>query len=241
MAQENGSDFSAYQKAYYDYMGVTVSIPDEYVTYDSVTKEDLQRRFARTMHFADMTDRSIGNFSVFVVGPIVCLDSNSVILLDGGVMYNTPIRPGHQAPINNGLVRDAAFVGSMLNNLKLPWFHYDHDLEIQNDAALMQKINTATRQNAKVYTDHEWLLRTNSRQVGVVLIPEFHLVECGDSALMQQIRQRTDVCYGIDFYRPDRYMPVKMLVFIKKGVGNIDAYVDKISRYIRFDPDFKFE
>ncbi len=50
------------------------------------------------------------------------------------------------------------------------------------------------------------------------------------------------LCYGIDFYRPDNSLDFAVLMFIKhKPTKSVTEYLDELTQYIRFDPDFKLE
>ena len=123
----------------------------------------------------------------------------------------------------------------------------------------MKKIEDARSKYVRTFADGELVFPTNSDRAYIVQIPYLDKIFCGidylvrDSAtivsgkhsnieaLNREIWGKCDKCFGIDFYRADRYMSVSMLVFIdsKHTTWSIGQYADLLSRYICFVPKFK--
>ena len=112
----------------------------------------------------------------------------------------------------------------------------------------MKKIEDA-RSKYILYTEHSKLQKqTNSDRVCIVRLPYIDKISCGrtegkhsKNETLNNVWNECSLCYGVEFYRADRYTPCSMLFFIDRKRGkSIERYVEQLSRYIYFDPKFKF-
>ena len=232
-----GADFKAYVETHKDYWGISLSIPQSMIEKDAEGQMVLWRIF----QFSSAEDRN-ENYPIFYSGPIVNIDKNCMLIMPFLFFEQKP-RPAYEAPITEQTVpnHSAMFSGRLLNNCGLPWFHIEHEPSVLNDKELMEKINTTIQKYVQTHADDELTKNTNSDRVFLTQIPYLNKMKSSDDALNLRLRENATYCYGLEFYRADRYHTVDMLLFINgKGGKTIDDYVEQISRYIKFDEDFKY-
>ena len=128
----------------------------------------------------------------------------------------------------------------MLNNLTLPWFHYEHDDYILNNDTLMDRIREAERKYVLARRESDALTeRINCDVATIVRIPVMESLNTFEkNESLELLKSLYRECYGVDFFRADRYKAMRILVFMNSGKKTIDDYVDKISRHVKFDPNF---
>lgn len=240
-----------------DYYGVKLSFPEKMIDETVFTKEG---EFGYNYFiFADIKE-SGGNVPNFVGGVFIRLDEGCYVIMEGLSHAQKP-RPDSYPPIDENTIKHhrSAFDGRMLNNCGLPWFHIDHEPSVLNNQELMKKIEDARSKYTLCSENSKLQKQTNSDRAYIVEIPYLDKICCGvdflrrDAAtiasgkhsnietLNKEIWGKCDKCFGIDFYRADRYMSVNMLVFIdsKHITQSIEQIADQLSQYIYFDPKFK--
>ena len=182
-----------------------------------------------------------GPFPTFAGGPIVNIDNHCSVIMEDLRDISQP-HPELEMPIDDNTLgqHKTWFEGIMLNNCNLPWGQIERREEILNNDSLMRLINSAKNQYVRKSTSTALLNATNTDCIYIVKIPNVGMITCRDKSYNKIIKKHTE-CYGVDFYRVNRYKPISMMVFIDSNiVKTIDDYVEEISRYIRFDEDFKF-
>lgn len=234
-AQQSYEDYCRQMKEWY---GLTLRFPAESV--NNIGKE--QPATMSNIMFANMQEAG-GNVPIISIGQIVKLDEYCTLIL-ADVTGNKPapkrLRPFNEADLKNHRPYSEIM---MLCNCGLPWFHLDHSYEILNDEQWMSKINTARDLYSHLYTVGRMVTTTNSRAVGVVRIPQVSKLNSFDQTTNAWLHEQAfGCCYGIDFYRPDNSLDFAVLMFIKhKPAKSVTEYLDELTQYIRFDPDFKLE
>ena len=93
----------------------------------------------------------------------------------------------------------------------------------------------------KVYSDTQQTKYSNVDKIYVVRIPYLKNISCLSDTYKNSIVNNAVECWGLEFYKAGRFCFFGMLVLIEKGGKTIDDYVEQISHYVRFDPDFKLE
>ena len=250
--------YDEYKQRMMDYYGLKLSFPEK-MTDETVFPKNASFGY-NFFSFADMKE-SGGNIPNFEGGLFIRLDEGCYVIMDG-LSYAQKPRPDHVAPIDENTIKyhRPAFDGDMLNNCGLPWFHIDHEPSVLNNQELMKKIEDARSKYILFSENNKLQKQTNSDRASIVQIPYLDKIYCGtdfflrDSAtiasgkhsnnetLNKEIWGKCDKCFGIDFYRADRYMSVNMLVFIDSKRGKpIEKYVEQLAQYIYFDPNFKYE
>lgn len=217
-------------------LGVVVSFPPKTVNISKRPKKSTDHYFI----FSNPNSAK-GPRPIFIGGPIVTIDNHCSIIMED-IRDACQPHPELEMPIDeNTLVQHKTwFEGIMLNNCNLPWMQIERMKEILNDSSLMKQIFNARNQYVKKETSKPLLQRTNSDCVFIVKIPNMEKVSCRKKVL-NNVKNNFSECYGVDFYRVDRYKPISMLVFIDtNSVKTINDYVNDISHYVRFDSDFKF-
>lgn len=230
------NDYDTYVEIHKDYWGVSLSFPQSMIERNVEGQTNIWRIF----QFSSK-EESDGHMPVFNSGPIVNIDKNCLLLMPFLLGEQKP-RPAYEAPITEHTVTNhsAIFSGRLLNNCGFPWFHIDHDLSVLNDKELMEKINTTKHKYVQTHADDKLTKNTNSDRVFLTKIPYLNKMKSSDDSLNLRLRENATDCYGLEFYRADRYHTVEMLLFITANGGKtIDDYVEEISRYIKFDEDFK--
>lgn len=251
--------YDDYKQKMMEYYGVRLSFPEKMID-ETVFKFANEVEFRdNSFSFADIKE-SGGNIPSFEGGLFIRLDEGCYVIM-GGLSHAEKPRPEQFPPIDENTIKHhrSAFDGRMLNNCGLPWFHIDHDPSVLNNVELMKKIEDARSKYVRTFADGELVFPTNSDRAYIVQIPYLDKIFCGidylvrDSAtivsgkhsnieaLNREKWGKCDKCFGIDFYRADRYMSVSMLVFIDSihTTWSIGQYADLLSRYICFVPKFK--
>lgn len=234
-AQAQGN-YSEFVSQYHEKWGITLSFPEKKVTYEYAGENGFLKN---NINFADM--RKVGNVSTFPAGAMVKLDDDCMIILEEQARDEKP-RPSHYRPIDEHTIPDyeSAFKYSMLNNLTLPWFHYEHDDYILNNDTLMDRIREAERKYVLARRESDALTeRINCDVATIVRIPVMESLNTFEkNESLELLKSLYRECYGVDFFRADRYKAMRILVFMNSGKKTIDDYVDKISRHVKFDPNF---
>ena len=233
-----GDDWETYVRKNKEYWGVSISFP-HHVKIES--EENVPLSKMRVFQFASMR-QSGGNIPIFEAGPIITLDDNCVLLMSS-VRFASKPKPDHEVPIDENTIsrHGASFTSELLNNCGLPWFHIDHEPSVLNDKELMEKINATKQKYIRMHANDRLTQITNSDKVFITQIPNMKKVKCEVGSVTRQVKKNATDCYGLEFYRADRYHAVEMLLFINsKGGKSIDDYVEQISGYINFDKNFKY-
>lgn len=250
--------YEEYKQKMMDFYGVRLSFPEKMVD-ETVFPQDAKFGY-NIFTFADMKE-SNGNVPIFEGRLFIWLDEGCYVIMEGQSHAQKP-RPESYPPIDENTIkqRKSYFEGKMLNNCGLPWFHIDHEPSVLNNQELMKKIEDARSRYVRTFANGELLLSTNSDRAYIVEIPYLDKIYCGSDfyqrdsvtiasgkhsnieTLNKEIWGKCDKCFGIDFYRADRYASVNMLVFINsKHSKSIEQYAEQLSRYIYFDPNFKYQ
>ncbi len=233
-AQQSYEDYCRQVKEWY---GLTLRFPAESVS--NIGKE--QSFVENTIMFADMNEAG-GNVPTFQIGQIIKLDKYCTLLL-AGIIEDKPNPDRVRTTDDNLKNYRPYFEDIMQNNCGLPWFHLDHSYEILNDERWMSKINTARDMYSHRYTTGRLVTATNSRAVGVVRIPQVSKLNSFSQSTKTWLQELAfGCCYGIDFYRPDYSFDFGVLMFIAdESTKSVAEYIDELTQYVRFDPDFKLE
>lgn len=234
-----GDDWETYVRKNKEYWGVSISFP-HHVKIES--EENVPLSKMRVFQFASMR-QSGGNIPIFEAGPIITLDDNCVLLMSS-VRFASKPKPDHEVPIDEYTIsrHGASFTSELLNNCGLPWFHIDHEPSVLNDKELMEKINATKQKHIRMHANDRLTQITNSDKVFVTKIPNMQKVKCEVVSVTRHVKKNATDCYGLEFYRADRYYSVNILLFINsKGGKTIDDYVEQISGYVKFDEDFEYK
>ena len=233
MSQNSYKEFLAQHKCKW---GCVISFPKKMVRFSKHSKNNMNHYF-----FYCNMDSVKGPCPTFAGGPIVNIDNHCSIIMEDLRDISQP-HPELEMPIDEKTLgqHKTWFEGIMLNNCNLPWGQIERREEILNNDSLMRIITDARNLYVRKCTSSELLNATNVDCIYIVKIPNMGMITCRDKTLNMIIKNYTE-CYGVDFYRVDRYKPISMMVFIDSNtVKTIDDYVEEISRYIRFNEDFKF-
>ena len=223
-----------------DYYGLKLSFPKKMVDETVFPKEDFRGNF-----FVFCTSGG----PAFLGGLFIQLEEGCYVIMDGLSIHEKP-RPGSFHSIDENTVKHykPKFDMILLNNCGLPWLNIDHEPSVLNDQEMMKKIEDACSKYI-LYTEHSKLQKqTNSDRVCIVRLPYIDKISCGrtegkhsKNETLNNVWNECSLCYGVEFYRADRYTPCSMLFFIDSKRGkSIERYVEQLSRYIYFEPKFKF-
>jgi len=234
-------DWETYVRKNKEYWGVSIAFPQSMIEREKqYTKLPSNSYFV----FAD-AEESGGNIPIFEVGPIITLDDNCIVFMSS--VWYASIKPDHEVPIDENTIprHEASFTRELLNNCGLPWFHIDHEPSVLNNKELMEKINATKQKYIRMHANDRLTQITNSDRVFLTKIPYLDkiIMESDEDEMLPQLHLMTSAtdCYGLEFYRADRYHAVEMLLFVNsKGGKTIDDYVEQISGYIKFDKNFKY-
>ena len=234
-------DWETYVRKNKEYWGVSIAFPQSMIEREKqYTKLPPNSYFV----FAD-AEESGGNVPIFEIGPIITLDDNCIVFMSS--VWYASIKPDHEVPIDENTIprHEASFTRELLNNCGLPWFHIDHEPSVLNNKELMEKINATKQKYIRMHANDRLTQITNSDRVFLTKIPYLDkiIMESDEDEMLPQLHLMTSAtdCYGLEFYRADRYHAVEMLLFVNsKGGKTIDDYVDQISGYINFDKNFKY-
>lgn len=237
-------DYDDYTKTCAEWFGFNLRFDKSAVEFTKVpegTEEFFQHFFQHTIMVSTF-EETHGNMPTFFAGPIVTIDPKCTLLMEQYMEAFKP-RPSHMPPLTDATIPNyqPRLQGSMLCNSALPWFHIDHEPSVQNDAAMMQRINEAINQNVTKHQDDELTRSTNADLVFTVKMPFFDKIHCDDEKLQHRLKDGATECYGVEIYRADRYRSITFLLFMKPEAKSIDEYLKQICQQVKFDPDFKYE
>lgn len=230
-------DYDMYIETHKDNWGVSISFPQSMIEKNAEGQTNIWRIF----QFSSKKE-SDDHMPVFNSGPIVNIDKNCMLLMPFLLGEQKP-KPAYEAPITEYTIPNhiARFSGRLLNNCGLPWFHIDHEPSVQNNKELMEKIDATMQMYVQIHADDRLTKNTNSDRLFLTKIPHLEMMDSSDDSLNQRLRENATDCYGLEFYRADRYHTVEVLLFINSNGGKtIDDYVEEISKYIKYDPNFKY-
>ena len=224
-----------------DYYGLKLSFPKKMVDETVFPKEDL---------LGNMFVFCTSGGPAFLGGLFIQLEEGCYVIMDGLSIHEKP-RPGSFHSIDENTVKHykPKFDKILLNNCGLPWLNIDHEPSVLNDQEMMKKIEDA-RSKYILYTEHSKLQKqTNSDRVCIVRLPYIDKISCGrtegkhsKNETLNNVWNECSLCYGVEFYRADRYTTCSMLFFIDSKRGkSIERYVEQLSRYIYFEPNFKLQ
>jgi hypothetical protein len=237
--------YDDYKQKMMDYYGLKLSFPKEMVDETVFSKEDL---IDNLFVFCDFRESSGG--TGFLGGLFLRFEEGCYVIMDGMPISVKPW-PGqfHSIDENTAKLHEPYFDVFLLNNCGLPWFHIDHDPSVLNDKEQMEKIEDARSKYILCRENNKLQKQTNSDRVYIVRFPYIDKISCSrtegihsKNETLNNVWNECSLCYGVEFYRADRYVPFNMLVFIDSKRGkNIEQYVEQLSRYIYFEPNFKLQ
>lgn len=244
-------NYGDYLQRYKEWYGVTVTIPNSLVTYNE--KASMYHYFYFGSRLKDFP-----SLPLFPGGPVVRLtDGCKIVMYD---LFNNNTRPQKGGTTIDNYV--TPLDGYMLNNCGVPWenwyltntggvilddrtklsrfpLKWNRRKEESTREKALEKANKLRSEYVRTISGTAWTKRINCDRIYIVRIPHLDKVHCGDSKLNQTLKSNATECYGVDFFRADRYCGVTMLFFVNTKAGKtIDDYIDMMSRYISFDKDF---
>ena len=245
--------YDDYKQKMMDYYGLRLSFPEKMVDSTVFPKDKASIYSSCFFTFADT--RESNPYVGYPGGLFLQLEEDCYVVMEAHSLREKP-RPGQFHSIDENTVKlyEPHFDSCMLNNCGLPWFHVDHDPSVLNNQELMKKIEDARSKYILCKENSKLQKQTNSDRVCIVRLPYIDKVFCGrpDSTqiaegrhskneTLNKVWNECSLCYGVDFYRADRYIPFTMLVFTNSKRGKpIEKYVEQLARYIYFDPNFKY-
>ena len=248
-----------YKQTVMDYYGLKLSFPEKMVDSTVFPKDKASIFSSCFFYFADARESAPSTSGVgYPGGLFLQLDEGCYVIMEAHSLREKP-RPGQFHSIDENTVKhyEPHFDSYMLNNCGLPWFHINHEPSVLNNQEVMKKIDDARSKYVLCTENTKLQKQTNSDRVCIVRLPYIDKIYCGieyfmrDSAntadgrhckneTLNKVWNECSLCYGVEFYRADRYIPFTMLVFINSKRGkNIEKYVERLARYIYFDPKFK--
>ena len=195
-----------------DYYGLKLSFPKKMVDETVFPKEDL---------LGNMFVFCTSGGPAFLGGLFIQLEEGCYVIMDGLSIHEKP-RPGSFHSIDENTVKHykPKFDKILLNNCGLPWLNIDHEPSVLNDQEMMKKIEDA-RSKYILYTEHSKLQKqTNSDRVCIVRLPYIDKISCGrtegkhsKNETLNNVWNECSLCYGVEFYRADRYTTCSMHLF----------------------------
>ncbi len=237
-------DYSSIKTRLHDWYGINYSFNEE-----QVKVLPKQKLFNYPFYFNAMPStnkdkkgntiyKNVGGRSVYNCCLMIRVDDNCFLFTRNMEIERKPHvdRTSPVIPADN-----VYFENILLNNCDLPWFHIDHTSEVLNDKKAMAKITKAKDKNIH-RAESDDIRRVNAENGYITRFPYVKRISCDESIINDRLHKSGVKCYGVEFNRTDRYgYNISMLVFIEKGGKSIDDYVEQISHYVRFDPDFQPE
>lgn len=123
------------------------------------------------------------------------------------------------------------FREGLLNNCALPcthWYSYED--------AKTDEILSVIKRHESFADCPAALERCNAKRISITAFPAFKRIGMWDvsSSYNLYIHTKYDRCYGVEFWRDGRNLV--LLMFVADGeCGGIDPYIDRISRFVRFE------
>lgn len=251
--------YGTYRQRIQDTCGVLISFPDSLIVHIPQFDDPAVFTFASNNNYDSLAP-------LYYAGPIVRLDMHCNIILPD-YKYMSRYRSGEfPMYIDDTLdARISPFVAMMIYNLGLPWskaffeqkqnnLFYDSQLSVQNktkskmlqltnedkDEILLNYRYNINTWNSKI-TDSLLTKQSNSDSIFIVRIVAPVGVTCTNQQYEELFIKGGWACYGVEFFRSDRNCFMGMFILVDKQAGkSIDDYVEEISRYIYFDPNFKY-
>ncbi len=219
----SAQDYSDYQQKYKEWYGVSISFPVDYASI--ITEQPFVFEFG-------LPDES-KTWDTFMCG---------IALGNKNTRYYVYMTPLLRKPIHDSTMPtrkyEPFFSGILYNNCDIPsskWYQYNNPTKVE------KMRNECSRQYIKYLGNVKIKERTNADTICVVRIPNLAKVLCGNALTNQNLHAYYDECYGIEFYNKEGNRSVAMLTFISCFNGKtIDDYVEEISKYIKFDKEFKY-
>lgn len=260
MYMKSPTDFENYKKTLKDWYGFSMKFPKS-AGVNYVQTNDMSNTFTFGTYHKDIP----GNLPTFAGGPVVELsESCRLVLIDK--VYETKPCSSHLAPITEYTIPNyrTRLEAYLLNNCALPWarIYYEPNtgviLSKEDQEELAKKIGKTLEQierereqmkvladscmnkNLQTLANSELTMKTNSDRIFIVRMPNINKIACnGSPNYTKQSKGSFTECYGIEFYRADRFGFIGMLVFFDGVKGkNIEYYVRQICQYVKFDTDF---
>lgn len=252
---EKKMEYADYTSILHNEYGLDITFPCQNVEYDGNTGVDC------ILTFASQNNRDYLS-PVYYVGPVVSLDDYCKLMLpaiDNNEIYRSDMFPMYVDPDWGGL--SSPFISMMLYNRGLGWSKYffdEHPLDTYYSgkasfpnttrSTIVFYITEEKKENAQAVSkqvksiqEDKILHRSNVDDITVVRFLAPFGLECKREEWLNLFQEKGLMCYGVDFCRKDSKCFMGMLVFIRKGGKTIDDYVEQISHYVGFDPDFRFE
>lgn len=247
-----------YQASLAERYGIKVSFPDEMVTYSRESDPEHIISFARSNNFDCLSP-------LFHAGPMVRLDEHCVVILpdaahmssyltDNFPMYIPAGVSGYVSPFaamtvyNRGGVWSKAFFSTDVlpvvrdKSLIAQWPDSRPRPEVTpSELKDWQQVNKEYMgESLAIRNDVPATRATNADTLYQVRIFAPRALKCHDSKWNDIFNEVNTCLYGVDFYKSDRHCFFGMLVLFEHRSGvTIDDYLDVISRYVSFDPQFE--
>ena len=235
--------------------GLSITFPNNIVKYNENKGADC------ILTFASENNRDYLS-PVYYVGSTVSIDDYCTLMLPG--IENNEIYRSDKFPMfidTDWMELTSPFISMMLYSRGLGWSKYFINREpldsyysnlivfpnskrstIDFDLAEEKKLNSdAVMRQVRMTREEDLLHRSNVDNIQIVRFIAPFGFEYKNKEWNKIFHDKGVMCYGIDFYRKDSKCFMGMLIFIRRGGKSIDEYVDIISRYIRFDPNFKLQ
>lgn len=240
MAVNSYDDYKSLCKSYY---GLSLTCPANFVT---VPEEKSQLNVL----FFGQELPELRTRPIFHAGPVVALDNGCHVVMRDLSDVQKPT-PESYPDIDANTISNyiTPFSGMMLNNCGLPWANWYLTgtggvlIEGMNGTkpseATLKDVEDCRKQYIRTVAGTELNNRTNTDRVYIVRIPHVDNIQCCDANFNKTLIGNNFECYGVEFYRADRYDFIGMLFFVNTKNGKtIDDYVEQMSHYISFDKDF---
>ena len=238
-------EYMDFRDYYRDVRGVVLSFPEQQTT-------PLPDKNKHIVFVKDRDDHTTGN--CFMGGAVVRFSNDFLLFVadqtdedrvDPRYEDKRMLLPENHRPYGEGLLH---------TNMNLPPFYdYHNILENTEDKKERKAIIKRQRMNSKlrrkyvrVMHDNELTQRVGCDFIDIVRLPNLKQVVCSRCddlhESLHSIPKNINRCYIVNFCRLDRYRPMAFMVFCNSNKGkSLDDYVEQISHYVRFDPDFKLE
>jgi hypothetical protein len=218
------NNYKKYQSTYGVMAGINIKYPEDYVT-------ELEEEMS--FYFGLIDQSRVG--MKYCSSLSVRIDEDCIVYLTNAptskLHYDEtePLRPYHPSCDD-----------FLYQNIDVPythWYNYPNIRQVES------KRKKALKKYLTYYDDPEMKKRLQADIVNSIQIPDFDRIFVEEPSLHNYLHAFFDSCYMLEFFNETRRFSVIMLLFIhqRKGGKTIDDYVEQISHYVRFDPDFKLE